>query len=159
MKPSEFYNLIIDAFNKYNVEYMVVGGYAVIAHGYIRATTDMDIWVNKTTLNSDKIYKALLQLGYDENKCKIVKNIITEGGIVKVFRDNNKIDLIAIYSNYLDFNETFKNRKETNFEGEKYIFIGIDELIESEIKSGSPKDLDDAKNLNEIKKIQENNNI
>ena len=153
MKPSEFYNQVIDIFNKNNVEYMVVGGYAVIAHGYVRATNDMDIWVNNTFTNNGRIRKALEELGYSTDKCSKVETILNEGGLVKVFNENNKIELMATYSSYLDFDKSFKNRKEIEFESHNYIFIGYEELIESKIRSGRIKDFDDIKNLREINNL------
>ena len=50
-------------FNKYDVEYMLVGGYAVILRGYSRSTGDMDIWVNKTEENFIKLQGALNAFG------------------------------------------------------------------------------------------------
>ncbi len=48
----------IEALNKAAVEYILVGGYAVILHGYIRSTADMDVWVNKTSANYQKLQNA-----------------------------------------------------------------------------------------------------
>ena len=48
----------IDALNKYEVEYLLVGGYAVILNGYRRTTGDMDIWINVTPEN----YRRLIKL-------------------------------------------------------------------------------------------------
>ncbi|CAN5637562.1 hypothetical protein BH10BAC3_BH10BAC3_19310 [soil metagenome] len=42
----------LGAFNNQKVEHFLVGGYAVILHGYIRSTGDMDVWVNKKFENS-----------------------------------------------------------------------------------------------------------
>ncbi len=49
----------INSLNKHHVEYMLVGGYAVILRGYSRSTGEMDIWVNKSAEN----YQALLKYG------------------------------------------------------------------------------------------------
>lgn len=48
----------IEALNIVKVEYILVGGYAVILHGYIRSTADMDVWVNKTSDNYVRLRKA-----------------------------------------------------------------------------------------------------
>ena len=53
----------IKALNENEVDYLLVGGYAVIVHGYRRTTGDMDIWVNTTTGNLKKLIKAFLQFG------------------------------------------------------------------------------------------------
>jgi len=52
--------------NQYVVEYIVVGGYAVIIRGYSRSTGDIDIWVNKTEENFIKLQKAIKAFGLPE---------------------------------------------------------------------------------------------
>ncbi len=53
----------IESLNKAAVEYILVGGYAVILHGYIRSTADMDVWVNKTSDNYQRLKKAFNLFG------------------------------------------------------------------------------------------------
>src|SRR5271170_7595954 len=53
----------IQALNNNNVEYILVGGYAVILHGYRRVTGDMDVWVNKTTENYSRLTRAFSEFG------------------------------------------------------------------------------------------------
>lgn len=50
----------IDALNKNEVEYLLVGGYAVILNGYRRTTGDMDVWINLTPANHKKLIRAFL---------------------------------------------------------------------------------------------------
>jgi len=49
--------------SKVDVEYILVGGYAVILRGYSRSTGDMDIWVNKTEDNFEKLQLAFQDFG------------------------------------------------------------------------------------------------
>ena len=51
------------ALNQHGVEYIVVGGYAVILRGYSRSTGDLDIWINKTNSNFILLQKALQKFG------------------------------------------------------------------------------------------------
>ncbi|WP_315823973.1 hypothetical protein [Paraflavitalea speifideaquila] len=51
----------IQAMNNHNVEYILVGGYAVILHGYRRVTGDMDIWVKRTQDNYSKLTHAFAE--------------------------------------------------------------------------------------------------
>ncbi len=53
----------IAALNEQEVEYMLVGGYAVILYGYRRSTGDMNIWVNVTPSNHKRLIKAFYHLG------------------------------------------------------------------------------------------------
>ena len=58
----DFTNFIL-YLNKYVVEYMLVGGYAVIIRGNSRSNGDMDIWVNKTEANFLKVRQAIVEFG------------------------------------------------------------------------------------------------
>jgi hypothetical protein len=50
--------------NTHGVEYLIVGGYAVIHYGYVRSTGDMDIWVGVTAANVTRIVAALRDFGF-----------------------------------------------------------------------------------------------
>ncbi len=58
----DFQDFII-ALNTCKVEYILVGGYSVILHGYARTTGDMDIWVNATEENYGRLVKAFALFG------------------------------------------------------------------------------------------------
>ena len=52
---NEHFRDFIKSLNDNKVEYVLVGGMAVILHGYVRGTGDMDVWVNKTKGNYRKV--------------------------------------------------------------------------------------------------------
>lgn len=60
---NEDFKDFIKAFDENDVEYILVGGYAVIMHGYNRTTGDMDIWVNRTKENYQKVVTAFMDFG------------------------------------------------------------------------------------------------
>lgn len=115
----------IEALNKAAVEYILVGGYAVILHGYIRSTADMDVWVNKTSTNYQKLKSAFLYfgapvflekdflgnqfdvwgIGIEPNRIEVLNNIkgveFSEAySICKTFIQNN-IEVKYIHINHL----------------------------------------------------------
>lgn len=51
--------------NANGVEYLLVGGYAVGYHGYVRATADMDVWIALNARNAGKAVAALREFGFD----------------------------------------------------------------------------------------------
>jgi hypothetical protein len=57
---------LLRLFNANRIEYLLVGGYAMAAHGYPRYTGDIDLWVWSTRENSVKIIKALREFGFGE---------------------------------------------------------------------------------------------
>ena len=61
---------LCDAFNKNDVRYLLVGGFAVNYHGYSRATGDLDLWIDDSESNKQKLLSALDKLGYETNELK-----------------------------------------------------------------------------------------
>ena len=63
MSNFQDYKDILEVFNSSNVEYLVVGAYAMGNFGYTRSTHDIDLWVNKSVVNAKKICAALEEFG------------------------------------------------------------------------------------------------
>lgn len=61
MNP-DFKELLL-AFNAHNVEYLIVGAHALAAHGHVRATKDLDVWVRPDESNAKKVLQALSDFG------------------------------------------------------------------------------------------------
>ena len=95
--------------NQNEVEYIVVGGYAVIIRGYSRSTGDIDIWVNKTEENyivtSVNDYVNKIKIKYSSN-CMIFRSPITYKMIAdKIVSSKYPVDLVMIdfsYNNLLN---------------------------------------------------------
>ncbi len=60
----------IQCLNNQNVEYILVGGYSVILHGYSRTTGDLDLWVNREKTNYHKLVKAFHEFDLKHIKIK-----------------------------------------------------------------------------------------
>jgi len=54
---------LLSAFNAHSVEYLVVGAYALAAHGRVRATGDLDVWVRPEANNAKRVMEALRAFG------------------------------------------------------------------------------------------------
>ncbi len=54
---------LLATFNDHHVEYLVVGAHAVAAHGFVRATKDLDVWVHATPENAPRVMRALAAFG------------------------------------------------------------------------------------------------
>lgn len=94
----------LEALNKAGVEYMLVGGYAVILHGYVRSTADMDVWVNKTKENYQTLKKAFQIFGapvFSEEE--FLGNKFDVWGIGK---EPNRIEILNQLKG-VNFSETF----------------------------------------------------
>jgi hypothetical protein len=137
----------IHALNKHDVEYILVGGYAVILHGYRRVTGDMDIWVNRTKENYAKITLAFAEFGLPLFDMTAEKFMDTDTADVFSFgRPPVSIDIITKLKG-VEFDQAFAKAQVFNEEGLKIRFIHLNNLIEAKKASGRHKDLDDIEKL------------
>ncbi len=68
MELDQNFKEFVELLNRNRVEYLIVGGYAVIAHGYPRSTGDLDVWVNPTQSNAKKVLHVLKEFGFEKLK-------------------------------------------------------------------------------------------
>jgi predicted nucleotidyltransferase len=137
----EFVELLI----KHNVEYLIVGGYAVGIHGHPRYTGDLDIWLKPSEDNAKNILNSVKEFGFasfnlQESDFTKVDSIIQFGN--PPFR----IDLLTAIDG-VEFDECFANKKVIEVDGLFVNFIGYQDLLKNKESSGRLKDLDDLQNL------------
>lgn len=131
--------------NSHQVEYLLIGGYAVGYHGYPRATADMDIWIAMHTNNAEKIVAALKEFGFDVPALS-VDLFLKEGQIIRMGVPPVKIDIATIISG-VDFGECYAERVVDVLDGVKVNLISLKHLKINKKASGRHKDLNDLENL------------
>jgi hypothetical protein len=105
------------------VKFLVVGAYAMAAHGYPRATGDIDIWVEPSSLNSKNVRRALEQFGAP--LAQIEETTFLKKGIVYQFGvPPRRIDIITAISG-VDFSQAYRRRKKVLVEGIKLPFLSM----------------------------------
>ena len=140
----EYLNLV-RLLNEANVEYVVLGGHAVIAHGYYRTTGDIDIFVNSSQENAIKIVHALEKFGYTDGEFEVADFTLVPN-FLSFSRYDGWIDLMT-FTVGVTFDECYQNRIELELDGTKIKFINLPELIKNKIALGRPQDLQDLENL------------
>jgi hypothetical protein len=131
--------------NSKEVEYLVIGGYAVGYHGYPRATGDLDIWISMTEKNALKMVTVLKEFGFDTPELK--KEIfLTKEKIIRMGVPPMRLEIITTIDG-VGFVKCFKNRVIADFESFKVNFISKDDLMTNKRASGRPKDLVDYSKL------------
>jgi len=124
---------------------LIVGGYAVGFHGFPRYTGDIDVWVNSTADNAEKVLKSLDEFGFgDFNLSK--EDFLTKKNLFQLGNPPFRIDII-ISIDGVTFKEAFLKKIVKSIDGIEINFIGLNELIKNKQASGREKDLLDLKNL------------
>lgn len=137
----------IQALNDNDVDYILVGGFAVILHGHSRVTGDMDIWVNRTEENYKKLMKAFYQFqmpAFDMTKENFLNH--PNWDVFKFGRKPTAIDIMTKVKG-LDFDECFKLSKLFEIEGLSVRTLHLNNLIQAKKEAGRLKDLDDIDQL------------
>jgi len=137
----EFVELLI----KNQVEYLIVGGYAVGLHGHPRYTGDLDIWLNPTNDNATRILACVNEFGFSSFQLT-EKDFLIEGNIIQLGYPPLRIDLLTQIDG-VTFESCYLNKVEVEIDGINVNFISLKDLIKNKQKSGRLRDLDDINHL------------
>jgi len=139
---------LLAGFAAAGVEYAVVGGVAVNAHGYVRATHDLDIFIRPTEENARAAFEALRGLGVPLDGLKPV-DLLDDEENLRFGPDEDHIDILASIGE-IDFDQVWRNRVETIVGGVAVPFISKADLIENKRQVGRLRDLADVEELEMI---------
>lgn len=137
----------IQALNNNNVEYILVGGYSVILHGYVRTTGDMDIWVKKNAENFLKITQAFTEFGmplFDMTEQNFLFN--PDMDVFTFGRPPASIEILTTLKG-IEFKEAMSQALTFKDDELEIKFLNFDHLIQSKKAAGRFKDLDDIEQL------------
>jgi hypothetical protein len=137
----------IQALNIHKVEYVLVGGYSVILHGYHRVTGDLDVYINPTENNYILLMHAFLTFGLPTDA--ITKQEFLNSSEIDVFtfgRPPTAIDIMTKLAEF-EFDEVFKSASWIDCESVLVKLIHLNHLRAAKIFAGRFKDLDDLENL------------
>ncbi len=137
----------ITALNDNDVEYILLGGYAVILHGYSRNTGDMDIFVRKSEENYRKLQLAFRQFGmpmFDMTLDNFLHNSTLD--VFTFGMPPVSIDILT-QPKELDFDEAFENAEMKEVDGINIKVIHLNDLIRQKKAVNRAKDLNDIEHL------------
>lgn len=135
----------LEFLNSNEVEYLVIGGYAVAAHGHPRYTKDIDIWIAPNPQNAQRLMHALEQFGFGGVGLSL-DDFLLPDTVVQLGYPPRRIDLLTGPSG-VDFTVCYPDRLEVDVEGTVVKFIGLDGLRRNKAASGRPQDLADLDHL------------
>ena len=145
MRLDKDFNEFVELFVAKGVRFLVVGGYALAAHGYPRATDDFDAWVWANHENAVKIVDCLTKFGFGSLNLS-ADEFTTLDRVVQLGYPPYRIDIITSISG-VEFVSAWPNRLVIDVDGLQVPFIGRDDLLKNKRATGRPKDLLDVEYL------------
>ena len=131
--------------NAHQIEYLLVGGYAVSFHGYPRTTLDIDIWVAIQRENAEKIVDALREFGFESAQLT-VDLFLKRDQIVRMGNPPVRIEIMTTISG-VSFKECYSERVTVIVDDIEIHIINLEHLKLNKKAAGRYKDLDDLENL------------
>ena len=140
--------MLLDA----KVDFIIIGGYSVIFHGYKRTTGDIDIWLKPNNDNKKKLLIVLQQFGFEEDDLARVDTLnFTEHNVFSIGEQPEKIDFLTHIS-MVKYEDADKQKIEAEMDGLIIPFLHLNHLVLSKINTGRPKDKADVDMLQLIEK-------
>jgi len=136
---------ILNAFIAGGVEFLVVGAYALAAHGIPRATGDLDLHVHSTQENAARVFTALKAFGAPLSDLT-ENDLSTPGTVYQIGLSPNRIDILTLIDG-VGFDQAWTNRMEIDVDGMTIPVIGREDLIRNKRAVGRPQDLADVQRL------------
>jgi hypothetical protein len=150
---NEDYRDMLHVLSEEKVKFILVEAYALAAHGYPRATMDIDIWVMPSPENADAVIRALSRFGAPlHNLTK--EDLLEDGTIFQIGVAPRRIDIITTASG-LQFETTYQNSSPVTIEGIEVRIPSINDLILNKRAIGRTKDLADAEALESLKNSEQ----
>lgn len=142
----------LQLFNENQVDYLVVGGFAVGSYGYPRATSDIDVWVSMSAENAELVSKSLVEFGFSEKTVQSERftkpDQIFQMGVPPI-----RVDILTTIGG-VDYAECKARAEVRKLDGMMVPMISLEDLKTNKQATGRHKDLDDLEKLTEISSKQ-----
>jgi len=160
---------IFEALNRENVRYLVAGGLAVVAHGYLRFTADLDLVLDMDEENLSRAMQVFESIGYRARAPVTLMDFVDSEKRKRWAREKN-LTVFSLWSEKYPFTEidifvdppiafedAYKSRVRLEVADKvDASFIGFDELIHLKKKAARPRDLEDIERLKTLREDQTN---
>ena len=141
---------LLSEFNAHGVEYLVVGAYALAAHGRVRATGDLDVWVRPDPANAKRVLGALVKFGAPLQDLT-EKDLSTPGVVYQIGVAPLRIDILTAID-AVDFEEAWQARVFTRFADQEIPVLSVAHLIRNKRAVGRAQDIADLEWLERANK-------
>ena len=135
---------VFASFQKHEVRYIVIGGIASVLYGVPRATFDLDLLIDATPENTQRLLDALLEVGMGTASLTNVNEILSNE--ITIFKDRVRID-VQTSTPGLNFQDAWSHRNTLEYQGQQFYVASLEDLIASKKAAGRAVDLDDVRLL------------
>lgn len=124
---------------------MVVGAYALAAHGLPRATGDIDIWIRCSPQNARRTWRALERFKAPRSELTI-EDLQTPDVVFQIGVVPRRIDILTSIDG-VEFDEAWPDREEVEVDGQRLPVIGRAHLLQNKRAMQRPQDVADVARL------------
>jgi len=135
---------VFKSFQRHNVRYVVIGGVASVLHGVPRATFDLDILIEASPENAQRLLTALIDAGFGTAAMTSAEDVVAHE--ITVFNDRVRID-VQTQTPGLDFHDAWRRRETITYQGQDFFIVSREDLIASKRAAGRDVDLNDVRLL------------
>jgi hypothetical protein len=135
----------VELLNALNVHYIVVGAYAVAYHGYPRFTADIDLFIERSHENAERLVQVIERFGFGDLNLS-ADDFLDEDQVIQLGIAPNRIDLLTILSG-VNFQDAWATREQGQIEGLTVPFISKELLKRNKAATGRAQDLADLEHL------------
>ena len=141
---------MIRALQDASARFLIVGAHALAVHGLPRGTQDLDLWIEPTPENAQRVWKALDDFGAPAEQLGIsVDDLVAADSVIQFGLPPNRIDLLTDLTGVDNFESAWADREEQEIRGRQVPFLGRATLVANKRATGRTKDLADLEALGE----------
>lgn len=144
---SHDYEEFLASLNAHHVRYLLVGAHAVAHHARPRATKDLDVYVDPSVENVQRVLRAIRDFFGGADIGVGVADLTEPGRVVQLGIAPARIDLLSSLSAINDFGAAWERRVHGRFGKVDAPYIGLEDLIAEKESTGRDQDRADARSL------------
>ena len=135
---------VFASFQKHRVRYVVIGGIAAVLHGVPRATFDLDILIEASAENAQRLLDALTEINFATALLTTADDLIAHE--ITIFKDRVRID-VQTSTPGLRFEDAWQRRIAMTYQGQDFYVASKEDLVASKRAAGRDRDIEDVRLL------------
>ena len=135
---------VFASFQKNDVKYLVIGGIAAVLYGVPRATFDLDVLIEPTRENAERLLSAMIEAGLGTASLTNAEEVLSKE--ITIFTDRIRLD-VQTSTPGISFEQAWERRVAMSYRGQTLEVISLGDLIASKIAAGRDVDLEDVRIL------------